>query len=329
MSLSLRRFAAVGIGGPPDERRALARAMVAQLTTLHAPADLRVLAAVSDPDGPEWSWLKWLPHAHEPDEVDHVGPVRLMHRSIAALEDMLGSELTRRPRFNRNAEPDAELPHLVVLVDGGVPDGSEMLLDADGLQAVTVIDLDGVARDLVTDHGVELAVEPGPDAARLAVRLGDRRDPLGTADALSEPAAESLARQLAGVRLDTVSAQGEDLATLDQTLPGLLGIADPGSLDIDTLWKPRPVRDRLRVPIGITQRRLGARTRPQGGRAGRHGPARPGRRRDRFGQVRAAAHARARPRRHPQLRDRSTSSSSTSRAARRSPACRRCHTWRR
>ncbi|MGI8868171.1 MAG: type VII secretion protein EccCa [Mycobacteriales bacterium] len=247
VALSLRRFAAVGLGGAPEVRRTLARSIIAALATWHAPADLRVLACVGDPDGEDWSWLKWLPHAQDSDEVDHVGPVRLMHRNLGTLEEMVSTELSRRPRFNRSAEPDPELPQVVVLLDGGSVDGSQLLLEPDGLQAVTVIDLDGIARELVAAHGIEL----GLDERTMTVRLGERTDPLGVPDMLSCAGAEALARQLAGVRIDAAVGQGEDLSTVDQTLPGLLGIADPGELDLATLCKPRPVRDRLRIPLGV------------------------------------------------------------------------------
>lgn len=248
VALSLRRFAAVRLSGDIGDRRSLARAVIAQATAFHAPTDLRIVACVREPEDPVWSWLKWLPHSHDPETADHVGPVRMVRTSLPAVEEMLGADLARRARFNRSGEPDSGVPHLIVLIDGGRAEGAELLLDADGLQGVTVLDLDGMADDLVRAHGIELVTDDG----RLAVRVGDRLERLGTTDALSVPAAEALARQVGGVRLDSVTARAEGLASADPTLPGLLGMPDPCSLDIGRLWKPRPVRDRLRVPLGIS-----------------------------------------------------------------------------
>jgi S-DNA-T family DNA segregation ATPase FtsK/SpoIIIE len=245
--LSLRRYAAIGLGGNRDEARTLARAMVAQAITYHPPTDLLVAVCTRDPEHPDWSWVKWAPHAQHRGEVDHVGPVRLIHPSLQALEEWLDEELAHRPGFNRNAEPDPDLPHLLVVLDGGMTTGAELLLDPDGLQAVTVLDLDGRTADLVGAHGVELVL----DERQLLTRMGNTLTPLGTPDALAVPVAAALAQQLAEFRLDVTTALAEDLATVDQTLPGLLGIADPGKLDLPALWAPRPLRDRLRARLGI------------------------------------------------------------------------------
>jgi S-DNA-T family DNA segregation ATPase FtsK/SpoIIIE len=246
MVLAARRLAAVRLGGSRAEARDLSRALVLQAAAFHAPDDLRVAICTREPDAVDWSWAKWLPHAQVPDVMDNVGPTRMIAASLAGIEELLGSELTNRPRFNRSATPDPDVPHLLVVLDGGRVDGSELLLGQDGLQAVTVLDLDGAAEELAEQHGLSLVLDDG----KLAQRVGDELVWLGEADAAAVPLAESLARQLAGVRLDSVAAQGEDLASADNTLPGLLGIPDPGAPDIERLWRPRPVRDRLRTPIG-------------------------------------------------------------------------------
>jgi S-DNA-T family DNA segregation ATPase FtsK/SpoIIIE len=44
----------------------------------------------------------------------------------------------------------------------------------------------------------------------------------------------------------------ENAATAPVPLPHLLGIPDAGALDVDALWRPRPLAERLRVPVGLT-----------------------------------------------------------------------------
>ncbi|ONK16065.1 type VII secretion protein EccCa [Streptomyces sp. MP131-18] len=249
LQVALRRFAALAVTG--DAARALARAVVAHAATFHSPEDLRIVVCAANIDGPEWSWVKWLPHAHHPQEVDHVGPVRMAHPALSVLEEWLGPELTRRTRFNRNAEPDPELPHLLVVLDGGLVTGLEALLDPGGLQAVTVLEVNGRATgQLVDAHGVRLATDDGG----LSVLAGETRDELGRADALSAAEAEALARRLARYRVDGrgTAAGTEDRTGVVNTLPGLLGIADPGRPDLAALWRHRPMRDRLRVPLGVS-----------------------------------------------------------------------------
>ncbi|MDT0341288.1 type VII secretion protein EccCa [Streptomyces sp. DSM 44938] len=249
LQVAMRRFAALALSG--DGARALARAVVAHAVTFHSPKDLRVVVCTGDIDAGEWSWAKWLPHAHHPQDVDHVGPVRMMHPSLGVLEEWLGPELTRRTRFNRNAEPDPELPHLLVVLDGGLVTGLEALLDPGGLQAVTVLEVNGrAAEPLAEGHGVRLETDGGA----LAVVAGETRDELGRADGLSVTEAEALARRLGRYRVDlgATAADAEDLTSVVNTLPSLLGIADPGQLDLATLWRHRPMRDRLRAPLGVS-----------------------------------------------------------------------------
>ncbi|MPQ97027.1 type VII secretion protein EccCa [Modestobacter sp. I12A-02628] len=244
--LAVRRLAAVRLSGSRDDARALAAALVCQAAAFHAPGDLRIAVATRDPEDPRWSWVKWLPHAHAPDLTDHVGPVRLIDPSLATLTELLGPDLARRPRFNRNAEPDAEFAHLLLVLDGALTEGADLVLGADGLAGVTVLDLDGHAQELAARHGTEITL----DERAMSQRVGDRLRPLGTADAMPVPLADALAHQLAGARLDTDAAHTEEM-TVDQTLPRLLDVPDAGALDLDRLWRPRPVRDRLRFPLGV------------------------------------------------------------------------------
>ncbi|MFW6725083.1 type VII secretion protein EccCa [Streptomyces sp. MAR4 CNY-716] len=285
IQVALRRFAAVSLTG--DGAPALARAIVAHAATFHSPADLRVLLCTSDVEDPAWSWLKWLPHARHPAEVDHAGPVRLMHPVLGVLEEQLGVELTRRTRFNRDAEPDPELPHLLVVLDGGVVSGAEALLDPGGLQAVTVLEMNGRAAGPLTDaHGVRLEASgtdgassargasgtesasgtdrasgtdstsgtDGDSAGRLVLLAEDVRDELGRADTLSVAEAEALATLMARFHVDTAAtaADGADLTTAVNTLPALLDIPDPAAVDLAAHWRPRPLRDRLRTPLGVS-----------------------------------------------------------------------------
>ncbi|HWM58063.1 MAG TPA: type VII secretion protein EccCa [Pseudonocardia sp.] len=251
LKVLLRRFAALGFRSAPERpegARGLVRALLCQAAVFHAPTDLIIMICTRRPDHPYWSWVKWLPHAQHPSEVDYAGPVRLIDPSLQACEDLLGAELTRRSGFNPHVPPAADMPHVVIVLDGATVAGTELAVDPEGLQGVTVLDLDGAARETIRDGGILLEVD---EAGRLLAGAGAQREPLGRADELSIEAAEALARQLAGFRLAT-GADAEDLSTVDATLPALLGSPDAAALDLERLWRPRPLRDRLRAPIGIS-----------------------------------------------------------------------------
>src|SRR5206468_11623481 len=72
----------------------------------------------------------------------------------------------------------------------------------------------------------------------------------GRADARRQPGSESVARQLAPLRMTQV-ARGELAMNSEIGLAELLDLGDPYQLDTAYTWQPRPSRDRLRVPIGV------------------------------------------------------------------------------
>ena len=154
-------------------------------------------------------------------------------------------------------------------------------------------------------------------------RCGCARAPAAApATSSTWPSAEAFARRLAAAAHRRGHRSARTRSRAPPTCTDLLGLGDVREL------RPRgapggrgPPRDRLRVPIGVGDDRRAGRPRHQGVRPAGHGPARPGHRRDRLRQVGAAAHAGARPGADPLARARSTSCWSTSRAARRSPAC--------
>ena len=57
VTVPLRRLGVLALTGPRDRIRALARALLCQLAALHAPDDLRILAAFPPAALPAWEWL--------------------------------------------------------------------------------------------------------------------------------------------------------------------------------------------------------------------------------------------------------------------------------
>src|SRR5262249_60411774 len=88
----------------------LARAMLCQLATFHSPDDA-VVAVVTAPElAAEWDWVKWLPHAQDDRRTDAAGAVRLVHDTMAGLEEALGDAGTARPRPAAGAPPTPREP---------------------------------------------------------------------------------------------------------------------------------------------------------------------------------------------------------------------------
>ncbi|MGH3696187.1 MAG: type VII secretion protein EccCa [Pseudonocardiaceae bacterium] len=249
IAISIRGFAAVGISGDPAASRGLARAMVAQLATFHTPDDLLIAVVTAGRAKVDWEWAKWLPHVQHPSRIDGAGPMRLMAATLAQIEDLLGEQLRDRPRFARNSPPPVDEPHILIVIDGGEISGAEQIILEEGLAGVTLLDLSASLGTLTGRRGLQLSIEGGAIGARNASGV----EYFGTPDALATLEAEAVARTLSPYRLGAHDTPEEDEPLLSNTgLLGLLGLPeDPHAFDVAAAWRPRSIRDRLRVPIGL------------------------------------------------------------------------------
>ena len=248
IAVSVRGFAAIAMTGDEDTCRALARAMLCQLATFHTPEDLIVAAVVGGPARGQWEWIKWLPHGQNPHRSDAVGTERLVAGSLAELEEALSAELVDRQRFSRNAQPVADQPQIVVIVDGGEVTGEERILLEEGLAGVTLIDLSSCLGTLPARRGLRLVATPEGVGARSASGVEKFAD----LDVMTVAQCEALARSLSPYRIGAGGdEQGEDPLLANVGFMELLGLPDAVAFDVAQAWRPRPLRDRSRVPVGI------------------------------------------------------------------------------
>ncbi|MFY1653086.1 type VII secretion protein EccCa [Solwaraspora sp. WMMB762] len=250
VDMALRGFARVHLRGDPDAARALVRAVIAQATAFHAPDDMLVAICPAPTRREHWEWVKWLPHALHPTRTDATGALRLVSPTVTGLEAMLDDVLANRPRFNLSGGGSAATsgPHLLVVLDGGDPAGSDHLMTDGGVEGVTIVDL-SEPPPRVLDRA-RLVLDVAADGSMASVTL-DGRAQIGTADTCTIAEAETLAMELAPLRLSAAS-RGEQPLHLEQDLADLLDLGDPYEFDVDRAWTPRPNRDRLRVPLGLT-----------------------------------------------------------------------------
>ncbi len=251
-ALDLRAFPRVEITGEADEARALARALVGSATSFHSPENLLVAVLASPSSLEQWEWLKWLPHAHSTEEVDAVGPSRMITDSLSDLSAMLPKELVDRPRFEPGSTR-APSPQLLLVLDGvELPPGNH-LVPEEGVQGVTVLALPDRWDELTDPQRLRLHVEGARRSdGRVALSALRAREAAARAlgDQLDAISAEAFARRLAPLHQGEGPAREESLSGTPD-LVDLLGLSDVRSYDVSTAWRPRPARDRLRVPIGI------------------------------------------------------------------------------
>jgi S-DNA-T family DNA segregation ATPase FtsK/SpoIIIE len=245
IALALRAFSRVVLRGDRDAALGLARSMTCQLATFHAPDDLLIAVVTPNEGQAEWDWLKWLPHAQYPGRADGAGAVRLAFGTMGELERLLGDELSGRPRHSAEARALTTAPHVLVMLDGGEVPASSQLLGVGPLGA-TVIDLSGV---VPRDAGKWLLCLD-VTASSLEISRGKASSSLGRPDRMSQAQAEGMARQLSPYRLSHQKAEDQPLSR-SMELPDLLGVADAAAVDPRQTWRTRPVRDQLRIPLGL------------------------------------------------------------------------------
>lgn len=259
-SVDLRAFDRVELYGPEEQARSLARALVCSAASFHSPENLQVAVLTTDERLAHWDWVKWLPHAHSQHQYDAVGPARMVSTSLADLAAMLPEDLSERPRFGADERP--AIPHILLVIDGAALPPGNHVIPPDGLHGVTLLDLPTGWTELDDPAGLRLEIDPpAPDAEpsatvpMRAVRL--RAEPIpARGDQCSLATAEAFARRLTPLytAAGAVSGVGEE-AGGDITGPmdfmDLLGLGDVHEFDPAAAWRPRPARDRLRVPIGL------------------------------------------------------------------------------
>ncbi|MFD9965823.1 type VII secretion protein EccCa [Amycolatopsis sp. NPDC058986] len=251
VAVSLRSFAAVSLSGRRPDALGMARALLAQLATFHSPADLRIALCVADDRRHDWEWAKWLPHAAAPTAADATGPRRLAAAELGPLAELLGPDLGERPPFSRRPASAPDLPHVVVVVDGGQAFGEPRLVSEHGRLGVTVLEI-GAEQPRTTSSELLLSLHVAPEQLGMVIADGteQRLGFLGVPDQLDRGAAEALARMLTPLYQGTaVVAEKPMSATFG--LAGLLGIGDPRDTDVAVTWAPRSARDRLRIPLGV------------------------------------------------------------------------------
>ena len=97
VSMRLTTTGVLGLAGPVDASRALARWLVAQSAVLHSPRDLSIVVLAADPAaGPHWNWVRWLPHCVPRGSEDCVALVGTDLESASKRVTELVAEVTAR-----------------------------------------------------------------------------------------------------------------------------------------------------------------------------------------------------------------------------------------
>ncbi|SEG18861.1 DNA segregation ATPase FtsK/SpoIIIE, S-DNA-T family, partial [Actinacidiphila yanglinensis] len=259
--VDLAHTGVLSVLGPRERTAPLVGALLIQLAVLHAPDDVQVIALAEEEDHP-WAWVRWLPHARQPDRE---GLVPMVATGMDGIADLLQShvDLVRDERDERGASlglrREAKATrHLVVVLDGFRP-------DAEWARLPLVADLLAVAGAESGLHVVCVVGRESEEPSRVDVRARvdaagglalESRYPVlvqaaeeAVADVCPPRVGEQVARALAPLRL---SGEQEQVLARTVALPEMLGVADLGSFDPTELWHAPDDEALLRLPIGFT-----------------------------------------------------------------------------
>ena len=261
----MRLNGGIGISGTWEFVTPLCYSLVAQMATLHSPAEV-LLAAMVPPDARhDWEWMKWLPHCPADESplggqhlaADELECRNLLGRLLEIVDQRLGSS-----RGGLDPNRPLATPCVVVVIAEGVPVVQHELtrLLSDGPKVgVFPLWISGASRRVPRPIGNVVDISPDGAAATLAVATtggaSNASAPVITGievETLGGDAALDLARRLAPV--EDVSAR----FTQTSAIPDMVSLVDllggPDVLDsTDPLlerWRGRPKH--LEAPVGRT-----------------------------------------------------------------------------
>jgi S-DNA-T family DNA segregation ATPase FtsK/SpoIIIE len=257
----LAELGVIGLSGPRDRSRALARWLVAQAVALHSPRDLAVVVLSADPHAGEcWNWVRWIPHCAPREGEDCVALIGADPDTVARRVTELAIRITER---RRAAEPSSFLgasagpapgPYNILLVlDGArqlrrVPGMPQVLSGGPpvGLQAICIDD----DERLLPEECTAVAVWDWDRPTHVRLH-GNGLDSVGPvlADQVTTAWCDRLARALAPVR-DVSRDDAESMIPSSARLLEILRMPSPSAADIQAVW--RSGGRTTSVPIGVS-----------------------------------------------------------------------------
>ncbi len=257
----MRLHGGIGVSGTREYVTPLCYSLVAQVATLHSPAEV-LLAAMVPPDArSDWEWMKWLPHCPAEDS-----PLGGHHLAAGELEcrNLLGRLLDlveqRAGQRRGGLDPNRPLavPCVVVVIAEGVPvvqhELTRLLEDGPSV-GVFPLWISGASRRVPRPIGNVIDIAPDGSAATLAFAGGDgAMTPITDIDieTLDENDVADLARRISAI--EDVSAR----FTQTSSIPDLVSLVDllggPDILEstepLLQRWEGRPKH--LEAPVGRT-----------------------------------------------------------------------------
>jgi len=253
-ALSIAQAGVVGLAGPDEWPRRVARWVVAQLAVLQSPRDVQIYV-LTDPAGDRWwSWVTWLPHVRPmlgQQTLALVGSdAETLGRRVAELLDLVqGRQRARLAAGSRVRLPD---PDVVVVLDGALRlralPGVVTILQEGPAVGVHCVCVDADERTLPEECTAVVVGAPGRRASLRQQRAAqvDRV----RVDEVGDDWFTAVGRSLAPLR-DTSKAVGEAALPSAARLLEILDLTDPGPAAITARWNAGGSTTRAVVGVSL------------------------------------------------------------------------------
>ena len=170
VTLPLASLGVIGMAGPGDSARALARWAVAQAAVLHSPVDVQFYVLTEGTAQESWDWVRWLPHSRPSGGHDTNVLIGTDAETVGARIGELTQLLdARRKAAKENGNKGAAFsePDIVVLWDGSrrlrsMPGVVRLLREGPSV-AMYALCLDSEDRFLPGECQAIVVAEPRPE----------------------------------------------------------------------------------------------------------------------------------------------------------------------
>ena len=260
LAFNARQEAPVGIAGPSEVTASVARSVVLQSATLQAPSELVIGALVSEANAPDWSWLKWLPHARTDalglnDPLIAVGSDDAIE-TLNSVHEVASGRLARDSGFS--SDRPLHSPHILLLIDGSLEierSRFRSLLEHGREAGITVVWLATDSRRIPNACRTVISVEPGSQAVSMGnATEGVQHGSIPIED-VSRESAEVVARAMAPIVDISADAGGSADIPKIVSLVDLLGgleVLDSHHAISERWSQSNNEKKYLRAPAGAT-----------------------------------------------------------------------------
>jgi S-DNA-T family DNA segregation ATPase FtsK/SpoIIIE len=251
-TLSLRDAGVVGLAGPGEDVRGLARWLVLQLGVLQAPRDLSITLLAPRAER-SWEWIRWLPQARFGDVDGPVAGVGNDPETVTGRVNELAALLKARREAVRGQRLDrSHFPAHLIVLDGAralrsVPGLAPLLTDGPD-HGIFAICLESAERLLPEECTASIVVSEA-DPARLVVKRSGF-DPLPgvLGEQVSEAYAGTVARAIAAIR-DVSHDEDESSLPDSARLLDVVGLEPPTVDAVRAHWQLGGKSTRM--PLGV------------------------------------------------------------------------------